>query len=156
MCRELLESSPERAFSWLLRRWRSVFRRHGDQDSEAMPITCSELMAIRSERSDASGVAMRFSWEATARSRWSKRRSIRLVFSSLRIGGSLRDCGLNSPASNNRRPLLDGRIQEFAKPGLCNLHLPRTYGEPPFIYQHSILQTSHMTSSCKKSERSSG
>jgi hypothetical protein len=53
MCRELLESSPERAFSWLFRRWRSVFRRHGDQDSEAMPITCSELMAIRSERSDA-------------------------------------------------------------------------------------------------------
>jgi hypothetical protein len=62
------------------------------------------------------------------------------------VGGSLRDCGLNSPASNNRRPLLDGRIQEFAKPGLCNLHLPRTYGEPPFICQHLILQTSHMTS----------
>jgi hypothetical protein len=30
-----------------------VFRRHGDQDSEVMPITYSELMAIRSERSDA-------------------------------------------------------------------------------------------------------
>jgi hypothetical protein len=33
-----------------------------------------------------SGVAMRSSWEATARSRWSKRRSIRLVFFIAQVG----------------------------------------------------------------------
>jgi len=44
------------------------FRCHVDQDSDVMPITCSELMSIRSERSNA-----RFLHPALHRFKWSSK-----------------------------------------------------------------------------------